>query len=145
MRNRKRVIIDSTRMTVTRNCTFFQRRQRSTNPVGEVGAHRGGRRFSDAADFRSEPVPTKIPGPADERHLKLLGSPTQAPRIQDTPSHIHNGFKTCYPRSPPNRQAIGCCSCPEAHLCLCSSSWRHSCPQGRCYLQLPADPWCQDN
>jgi hypothetical protein len=75
-------------MTVTRSCTFFQRRQRSTNPVCEVRAHRGERCFSDAADFRSEPEPTKIPGPADERPFKAAWVPhTSSPNSRYPLTH----------------------------------------------------------
>jgi hypothetical protein len=139
----KRVMV-STRMTVTRDCTFFQRRQRSKCTGGEVRARRGGklvsdRRFSQPAGAHQNSRPLR------RTPFKAACSPTQVPSIQDTPSHIHNGFKTRYPRSAPNCPPIGCCSCPEAHLCLCSSCRCYSCSQGRCHLPLPAEAWCQDH
>jgi hypothetical protein len=87
MQSAKRAIIVSTQMTVTRDCTFFQRRQRSKCTGGEVRARRGGQLVSDRADFRNELVPTEIRGLSDERHLKLLAPPHKFPRSKIPLTH----------------------------------------------------------
>jgi hypothetical protein len=79
----KRVMV-STRMTVTRDCTFFQRRQRSKCTGGEVRARRGGklvsdRRFSQRAGAHQNSRPLR------RTPFKAACSPTQVPSIQDTP------------------------------------------------------------
>lgn len=126
--------------------TFYRSRQRCSMSQSDAVLSSGRKlRLRTAADFRNELVPAKIPGPSSRRLLKLLASPTQTFSLQDTPSHIHNGLKTCCSCSPPNCQAIGSHTCSKAHLCVRSASWCYSCSQGGCYLTVPTDSWYQDN
>jgi len=107
--------------------------------VGEEGASPACRRFSQQAGAGQNSSPKQTTA------FKAGAHPTNIFSLQDTPSHIHNGFKTCFPRSAPNCQAIGCFSRAETHLCLCSASWCNCCSQGGCHLSVPADPWYQDD